>query len=390
MVAAQEIRKTFDLPPLSQQAPEPSAWTRCSRRPGASTTTFLEERKYGVRGAPGEEDRGRRPSSPGSRSAKATNPCRRRPQPPPAGGGHGPGPRLPGVLPPRQGEGGAGGTPASRDGIASARMGLEGVRQRLQGGRGAAQGAWASGAWPCAGTVTVEGQTKTTCAFTRKAGTSGTPRSPAWWTPRRCRRRARTWASTWGCTTSWRPQRRGSTSSTPTTTGRGGTACGSLQRTVAHRKKGGRLPRQAVRQLQRHHERVANQAAGFPQQGRSSACWWDYDRIALEALRIPNLVRNRHLSTSILDAGWGYLASHLTSKAASAGRGVCPGRPRVHSQECSGLWPAFRRAHPQRPLGALPGLWPVAGPGTTTPRLNILSAGGDTPVWTPNTRQWPR
>jgi putative transposase len=114
-----------------------------------------------------------------------------------------------------------------------------------------------------------------------------------------------------------------------------------LQRTVARRKKGGVSRREAVRRLQRHHERVANQRRDFLNKV-AHRLLADYDLIALEDLRLPSLVRNRHLSKSILDAGWGYLARHLTSKAASAGRAVCLVDPAYTSQECSGCGHRFR------------------------------------------------
>jgi IS605 OrfB family transposase len=46
------------------------------------------------------------------------------------------------------------------------------------------------------------------------------------------------------------------------------------------------------------------------------------DGIALEDLTIRKMVRNRHLSTSILDSGWGRFKQSLTDKAASAGREI--------------------------------------------------------------------
>ena len=46
-------------------------------------------------------------------------------------------------------------------------------------------------------------------------------------------------------------------------------------------------------------------------------------------------MRNRRLAKSILDAGWGYLAQHLTRKAASAGRAVRLVDPAYTSQDCS-------------------------------------------------------
>jgi putative transposase len=58
--------------------------------------------------------------------------------------------------------------------------------------------------------------------------------------------------------------------------------------------------------LQRQHERVANQRKDFLNK-LAHRLIVRYDRIALEDLRITNMVRNRHLAKSILDAGWGYL-----------------------------------------------------------------------------------
>jgi len=44
-----------------------------------------------------------------------------------------------------------------------------------------------------------------------------------------------------------------------------------------------------------------------------------YDLIAIEDLKPTNMVRNKHLSKSILDAGWGYFRERLNSKAVDAG-----------------------------------------------------------------------
>ena len=107
-----------------------------------------------------------------------------------------------------------------------------------------------------------------------------------------------------------------------------------LQRTVARRTTDSAARRAAVRRLQRHHERVANQRRDFLNKV-AHRLLTEYDVIALEDLRIRNMVRNRHLAKSILDAGWGYLARHLTSKAASAGRAVRLVDPAYTSQDCS-------------------------------------------------------
>jgi putative transposase len=107
-----------------------------------------------------------------------------------------------------------------------------------------------------------------------------------------------------------------------------------LQRRVARRKRGSARRRKAVAALQRQHERIANRRKDFLKK-LVHRLISRYDRIALEDLRITNMVRNRHLAKSILDAGWGYLVQHLTSKAAEAGRVVYLVDPRNTSKTCS-------------------------------------------------------
>ncbi len=105
-------------------------------------------------------------------------------------------------------------------------------------------------------------------------------------------------------------------------------------RRVARRKKGGANRRKAVVILQREHERIANQRRDFLYK-LSHQLITRYDHIAVEDLRIRNMIQNRHLSKSILDAGWGLFASHLTSKAANAGREVVFVNPAYTSRTCA-------------------------------------------------------
>jgi putative transposase len=105
------------------------------------------------------------------------------------------------------------------------------------------------------------------------------------------------------------------------------------QRRVARRKKGGANRRKAVIALQREHARIANQRRDFLYK-LSHRLLTTYDHVAVEDLRIRNMVQNHHLSKSMLDAGWGLFAAHLTRKAANAGREVVFVNPAYTSRTC--------------------------------------------------------
>jgi putative transposase len=107
-----------------------------------------------------------------------------------------------------------------------------------------------------------------------------------------------------------------------------------LQRRMSRRTKLGRNWYKAVRAVQQQHQHLANRRKDF-----LNKLVYDlvsrYDRLALEDLRISNLVRNHHLSKSILDAGWGYFRQQLVSKAEYAGKLVVGVPPAYTSQICS-------------------------------------------------------
>ena len=86
--------------------------------------------------------------------------------------------------------------------------------------------------------------------------------------------------------------------------------------------------------LQRQYERVGNRRKDYLNK-LAHELVTKYDRIALEDLQIVNMAQNRHLSKSILDAGWGYLKQHLTHKAVEAGRVVYWVNPAHTSKTCS-------------------------------------------------------
>jgi putative transposase len=102
-----------------------------------------------------------------------------------------------------------------------------------------------------------------------------------------------------------------------------------------HRKqRGSQNRRQAILRVQRLHEHIQNQRPDLLNKVAHDYTQ-AFDLIALEDLQITNLVRNRHLSQSILDAGWGYLRNRLIAKAANAGRQIVLVDPAYTSKTCS-------------------------------------------------------
>lgn len=106
------------------------------------------------------------------------------------------------------------------------------------------------------------------------------------------------------------------------------------QRSVARKTKGGSNRRKAVQELQRTHLRVQRQRKDFLNKVAKHYIT-TYEFIALEDLRIKNMVRNPRLAKSILDAGWGYLTQRCTDKAAEAGRCLVLVNPAYTSRDCS-------------------------------------------------------
>lgn len=146
-----------------------------------------------------------------------------------------------------------------------------------------------------------------------------------------------------------------------------------LQRRVARRTQGGKNRRKAVVQLQRQHERIANQRKDVLNKLAHSLIR-QYDRVAVENLRITNMVKNRHLAKSILDAGWGYFVARLHAKAAEAARVVVEVDPAYTSKLCSGCGQLFETL-------TLKDRWVDCGCGLSLDRdhnaaINILKRAG--------------
>ena len=106
------------------------------------------------------------------------------------------------------------------------------------------------------------------------------------------------------------------------------------QRKVARRKKGSSRRKKAVRELARAHRRVKNLRLDFLHKTANHYIQ-KFKTICVEKLNIRNMVKNRHLSKSISDAGWGTFVELLLCKAAEAGREVIQVDPKGTSQNCS-------------------------------------------------------
>ena len=95
--------------------------------------------------------------------------------------------------------------------------------------------------------------------------------------------------------------------------------------------------RQKKRQaLAREWQRVTEQEKGKVHEITNALIKGHACRFVVEDLKIPNMVRNRYLSRSILEQQWGYFVHCLTYKASSAGGWVVTSRSPQH--DTAVLW----------------------------------------------------
>jgi putative transposase len=105
------------------------------------------------------------------------------------------------------------------------------------------------------------------------------------------------------------------------------------QRTLCRRKKGSHRKRKAAKNVAETHLKINRQRRDH--HFKTAKPYADgYQRIVVEDLQITNMVKNHHLSKSILDASWGQFLAILEAKAASAGHQVIRVNPRFTSQKC--------------------------------------------------------
>ena len=151
-----------------------------------------------------------------------------------------------------------------------------------------------------------------------------------------------------------------------------------VQRSLSRKKKGSKNRRKALRTVQHQQMHTANQRSDMLHK-LSTTLVQTCDGIALEDLTIRNMVRNHHLSKSILDSGWGMFKQYLMYKAASAGREIRLVNPAYTSKCCSNCGTMFQNFD-------LSTRWLECACGLSLDRdlnaaINILrKAGWDTPV----------
>jgi putative transposase len=104
------------------------------------------------------------------------------------------------------------------------------------------------------------------------------------------------------------------------------------QRSLSRKRKGSSYRSNARLKVARLSEKLTNQRDDFLH--KLSRFYVNYyGLIAVEDLRIRNMVRSRNYAKSILDASWGKFFKLLSCKAESAGRIVVKVNPRGTSQE---------------------------------------------------------
>jgi putative transposase len=107
------------------------------------------------------------------------------------------------------------------------------------------------------------------------------------------------------------------------------------ERRVARRRPGSHRREQAVALRARKQQQVSRQRLDGHHQAALLLVQHD-DTSYLDDVQVRSLVRNRHLATSIGDAGWAQFRASLASTAACDGKRVVAVPAQYTSQECSG------------------------------------------------------
>lgn len=106
-----------------------------------------------------------------------------------------------------------------------------------------------------------------------------------------------------------------------------------LQRKICRRKKGSKRRKKAARQVAKQHLKIARQRKDHAH--KVARKYVDsYAFIAVEDLRVSNMLKNHHLARAIADASWSAFKNILCNKAEEAGCRVVEVPPQFTSQRC--------------------------------------------------------
>ncbi len=106
------------------------------------------------------------------------------------------------------------------------------------------------------------------------------------------------------------------------------------QRQLCRRKKGSHRRRKAAKNVATTHLKIHRQRRDH--HFKAAKHYADnYHHIAVEDLAITNMVKNRQLAKSIMDASWGAFLEILADQAERAGHQVIRVNPRFTTQACS-------------------------------------------------------
>jgi len=106
------------------------------------------------------------------------------------------------------------------------------------------------------------------------------------------------------------------------------------QRRLSKKKKGSKNRQKQKIRVARIHEKIADQRNDFLHK-LSHYYTNNYGYIAVENLKVRNMIRNHHLAKSISDASWSRFIQMLCYKAERAGCTVVKVEPRETTQKCS-------------------------------------------------------
>ncbi len=115
------------------------------------------------------------------------------------------------------------------------------------------------------------------------------------------------------------------------------------QRMLSRRKKGSQRRRKASKNVAKTHLKISRQRRDHHFKVAKPYAE-SYQHLVVEDLAIPTMVKNHHLSKSILDAGWSTFLDILEAKAASAGHHVIRVNPRFTTQKCSQCGTVIQKA----------------------------------------------